>query len=73
MSENMEIGEHYHFKYGMDPEAEALVYVGKNWSGNGFWHQFELLHKRGEVWAELLDSDLWMIQKSTTEDKKEQS
>ena len=24
-------------------QAERLVYLGRNWSGNGYWHQFALV------------------------------
>lgn len=38
-----------------------LKYMGKNWSGNGYWHQFERVGKQG-VWCELQDADLAMIE-----------
>lgn len=54
----MVIGKTYKFKYS----PEILVYIGKNWSGNGYWHQFEKVDNRGTVWCELLDRDLAMIE-----------
>lgn len=47
-----------HGRYNWKGQPERLVYVGCNWSGNGFWHQFEKVDKPGEVWCEVLDSDL---------------
>jgi len=52
------IGEECNFKN----QPEKLKYIGKNWSGNGYWHQFEKIGIQG-VWCELLDSDLHMIEK----------
>jgi hypothetical protein len=34
------------------------MYLGRNWSGNGFWHQFEKVDKPGTIWCEVLDADL---------------
>ena len=52
-------GENYNFKN----QPERLKYIGKNFSGNGYWHQFEKIGEQG-VWCELLDSDLHMIEKT---------
>jgi hypothetical protein len=54
----MTIGKTYKFKYS----PELLIYIGKNFSGNGYWHQFEKADNRGTVWCELLDHDLKMIE-----------
>jgi hypothetical protein len=51
-----------HHTYRFKGTPEHLVYIGRNWSGNGFWHQFELAEKRGVVWCEILDSDLNLIE-----------
>lgn len=48
-------------KYNFTNQKERLTYIGKNFSGNGYWHQFELVGIQG-VWCELLDSDLSMIE-----------
>lgn len=48
-------------EYKFKNQPERLKYIGKNWSGNGYWHQFEKVGKQG-VWCELLDSDLHMIE-----------
>lgn len=53
------IGGKYNFKH----QQERLNYIGKNWSGNGYWHQFEKVGEQG-VWCELLDSDLHMIEET---------
>lgn len=57
----MIVGGKYKFKYS----PEILIYIGKNWSGNGYWHQFEKADARGDVWCELLDRDLTMIEEVT--------
>lgn len=56
----MEIGGKYNWK----GQQERLVYLGKNWSGNGYWHQFEKVDETGKVWCEVLDSDLHMIEET---------
>jgi hypothetical protein len=53
------IGGKYNFKH----QPERLNYIGKNWSGNGYWHQFEKVGEQG-VWCELLDRDLHMIEET---------
>ena len=58
--EDMQVGKDYNFKR----QAERLIYLGRNWSGNGYWHQFALKEKPGAVWAEILDSDLRMIEET---------
>lgn len=55
----MIIGGRYNWKY----QPERLVYIGRNWSGNGYWHQFERVGVPG-VWCEVLDSDLKMFEES---------
>ena len=37
------VGENYKFKN----QPERLKYIGKNWSGNGYWHQFEKVGEQG--------------------------
>ena len=51
-------------KYNWKGQPERLVYIGRNWSGNGYWHQFEKVDKPGKVWCEVLDSDLRMIEET---------
>ena len=51
-------------KYNWNGQKERLVYIGLNWSGNGFWHQFEKVYIPGVVWCEVLDSDLHGIEET---------
>ncbi len=60
----MVIGGKYNFKN----QLERLSYIGKNWSGNGYWHQFEKVGEQG-VWCELLDSDLHMIEETPNKER----
>ena len=48
-------------KYNFRGQATRLVYLGRNWIGNGFWHQFARVERPDLVWSEILDSDLHMI------------
>ncbi|WP_348720628.1 hypothetical protein [uncultured Alcanivorax sp.] len=53
----------YGHRYGFKHQPEELIYLGYNWSGNGHWHQFAKAGgTAGEVWAEIPDSNLWMIE-----------
>lgn len=54
--DDLKISRVYNFKN----QSERLIYMGYNFSGNGYWHQFEKLGSVG-VWCEILDSDLHMI------------
>lgn len=56
----MTIGGRYNWK----GQPERLVYVGENWSGNGYWHQFEKVDAPGVVWCEVRDSDLPMFEET---------
>ena len=38
-------------------QPERLIYLGYNWSGNGFWHQFSKVDNPDVVWCEVPDSD----------------
>ena len=49
-------------RYNWKNQPERLVYVGRNWSGNGYWHQFEKVDAPGRVWCEILDGDLHMLE-----------
>jgi hypothetical protein len=51
--------------YNGKGQPERLVYMGNNWSSNGYWHQFALVEDPETVWCELLDSDLKMIEVTT--------
>ena len=51
-------------KYNWIGQAERLVYLGENWSGNGYWHQFAKVDNPNTVWCECLDSDLTCIEET---------
>lgn len=52
-------------KYNWKGQPERLVYLGHNWSGNGYWHQFEKVDAPGVIWCEVLTADLPMIEETT--------
>lgn len=52
-------------KYNWKGQAERLVYLGHNWSGNGYWHQFEKVDAPGTVWCEVLTADLQHFEETT--------
>lgn len=56
----MRVGGRYNWK----GQPERLIYLGFNWSGNGYWHQFEKVGEPGKVWCEVLDSDLHCIEET---------
>ena len=51
-------------KYNWVNQQERLVYLGENYSGNGYWHQFAKIEYPDIVWCEVLDSDLRMIEET---------
>ena len=57
----LKIGGRYNWKN----QSERLIYLGNNWSGNGYWHQFKKVDAPEAVWCECLDSDLGGIEEST--------
>ncbi len=54
-------------KYNWVTQQERLVYLGYNYSGNGYWHQFALVDSPTLVWCECLNSDLKDIVKTIEE------
>lgn len=50
--------------YNWKCQPERLVYLGYNWSGNGYWHQFALVNKPDEVWCEVLERDLRLLEET---------
>ena len=52
------IGERYNWKN----QSERLIYLGNNFSGNGYWHQFSKIEEPGIVWCEVRHSELVMIE-----------
>ena len=59
----MQVGGRYNWR----GQPERLIYLGKNWSGNGYWHQFALVNEPEVVWCEVTDSDLERFEVSMTE------
>ncbi len=59
----MKIGGRYNWK----SQHERLVYLGNNWSGNSYWHQFALVESPEKVWCEVRDSDLHMLEETKTQ------
>ncbi len=59
----MKIGGRYNWK----SQPERLVYLGRNWSINGWWHQFRKIGDSRDVWCEVVDSDLHMLEETRAE------
>lgn len=57
----MQVGGRYKWKH----QDERLVYLGVEWSGDRFWHQFALVIDPGEVWCEVPSSDLHLFELDT--------
>ena len=57
---DMKIGGKYNWK----SQPDRLIYLGRNWSGNGYWHQFKKIGDPRPVWCEVLDSDLHMLEET---------
>lgn len=45
-------------RYNWKGQPDRLIYLGRNWSGNGYWHQFKKIGDPREVWCEVVDADL---------------
>lgn len=45
-------------KYNWKNQNDKLVYLGRNFSGNGYWHQFALIESPSKVWCEVQDDQL---------------
>lgn len=54
---NMVIGGNYNWKHA---PQDKLVYIGKK----GLWHQFRKIGDPREVWCEVLDEDLHLIEET---------
>lgn len=59
---DLKIGRHYNWKN----QPERLVFLGLNFSGNGFWYQFALVDSPNEVWCECFASDLIGIEETNS-------
>ena len=51
-------------RYNWIGQPERLIYLGENWSSNGYWHQFAKVESPDIVWCECLDSDLKNIEET---------
>ncbi len=49
-------------RYNWKGQQERLIYLGHNFSGNGYWHQFAKVESPDVVWSEVLTSDLHHIE-----------
>ncbi len=58
--ETMKRGGRYNWK----GQPDRLIYLGRNWSGNGYWHQFEKIGDERPVWCEVVDTDLHMLEET---------
>ena len=54
---DMNIGGNYNWKY---TKNDKLIYLGKK----GSWHQFKKVGNPRDVWCEVLDEDLHMIEET---------
>jgi hypothetical protein len=45
-------------RYNWIGQPERLIYLGDNFSGNGFWHQFAKVDKPDVVWCEVKGNQL---------------
>ena len=52
----LEVGGKYNFKC----QRERLIYMGQS----GCWYQFSRTEKPGEVWSEVLLSDMHLIEET---------
>lgn len=55
-------------RYNFTNQPERLIYLGRNWSGNGYWHQFRKIDGPRTVWCEVRDDDLSMIEETRDEE-----
>lgn len=53
-------------KYNWKDQPERLVYLGDNFSGNGYWHQFAKVESPEVVWGEVKGCDLCMFEETRT-------
>ncbi len=52
------------YRYNWINQPERLIYLGHNWSGNGYWHQFAKVEQPDVVWCEVLTSDLPLMEET---------
>ena len=51
-------------RYNWKGQSERLIYLGDNFSGNGYWHQFALVENPNKVWCEVKGCDLEFFEES---------
>lgn len=51
-------------RYNWKGQPERLIYIGRDRSGTGKWHQFAKVEEPARVCCEILDTDLRMIEKT---------
>lgn len=51
-------------RYNWINQPDRLIYLGHNWSGNGYWHQFKKIDDSRPVWCEITDAELPMIEET---------
>jgi hypothetical protein len=51
-------------KYNWKGQKERLIYLGYNFSGNGYWHQFAKIESPTKIWSEVLKSELHMLEET---------
>ncbi len=45
-------------------QPERLIYLGNNFSANGYWHQFAKVECPDVIWCEVITSDLKLMEKT---------
>ena len=55
-------------KYNWKNQSERLVYLGYNWSSDGYWHQFATIEYPDEIWCEVLEVDINMLEESSDQE-----
>lgn len=55
--------------YNWKGQPDRLVYLGRNRSGNGWWHQFRKIGDPRDVWCEVTDADLHMLEETVDTDE----
>lgn len=51
-------------RYNWIGQPDRLIYLGRDRSGSGYWHQFKRIGDPREVWCEVTDADLHMIEET---------
>lgn len=51
-------------KYNWKGQSDRLIYLGYNFSGKGYWHQFRKIGAPRPVWCEVADSDIHMLEET---------